>query len=223
MHTFMNSSHWIPRFCGVAVALMLAGGSFIPNSARAQDDDDDEARIKSPSPNERYALRIKKETRGDEEVARLELIEVATKRPLARLDDPEDGTSDPANAELDWSPDSRRVASYTGGRRGGSTRIFVQKADGFAEVRLPAMPELPKTPSKEVAKKHKGGFPLAETVSDLTFVRWTDSGVVLNRGDYWKSNRGFAHSWDIEITLEIDAKNQAKIVKTTKKETVHED
>jgi hypothetical protein len=219
----MHTPLWTHRLRGAATAFLLAAVSFPASPAPAQDNDDDEARIKSPSPNERYALRIKKEARGDEVVARMEIIEVATKRPLARLDDPEDGTSDPANAELDWSPDSRRVAAHTGGRRGGNTRIFVQKGDGFVEVRLPAMPELPKSPSKEVAKKHKGGFPIAGTVSDLTLVRWTDSGVVLNRGDYWKSNRGFAHSWDIEITLEIDSKNHAKIVKTTKKETVHED
>jgi len=216
MHLF----HWIHRHCGAITALMLAVLGFAITPVRAQDEDDDESKINFPSPDKRYALRIK-EAVGDEVTDRIEIIEVATKRPVARLDDPEDGTSIASFTQLHWTPDSKRVAAYTGGRRGGGTRIFVQKGAGFAEVQLPEMPDLPEEPSKEVAKKHKGGFPLAGTVSALTLVRWTKAGAVLNLGNYWKSDRGYGHSWDIEITLEIDAKNQAKIVKTTKKETVH--
>jgi hypothetical protein len=218
----MRPSLRIHRFCGVAIALVLAVLSFATAPTRAQEDNDD-ADIAFPSPNKRYALSLKNETRGNEVVDRVEIIELATKRPVARLDDPEDGTAIAERTRLDWSPDSKRVAAYTGGFRGGSTRIFVEKDQGLTEVRLPELPDLPEGPSKEVAKKHKEGFPIPGTVSALTFARWTDAGVVLNLGNFWKSRQGFSLCWDIEIVLAIDAKNRAKIVKTTKKETVHGD
>ena len=73
-------------------------------------------------------------------------------------------------AKLFWSADSKRVAAYAGWKRGGATRIFVRDGGGFAEVKVPQLPDLPDEVSAEVLKKHPGGFPQAITIGDLTFV-----------------------------------------------------
>jgi hypothetical protein len=169
-----------------------------------------------PSPDGRYALLITHaEEKGED---RVEIIELATERVAVLLSDPDAVTERSSDAKLDWSPDSRRVAAYTGGRRGGYTRIFVREGKDLKEVKMPDLPALPEKPGAEMAKKHKWEFVRFITVSDLSFVRWLkDGGVVLESSNYLSGTTG-TFGWTYEFTLRIDATRKAKLLSVKKSE-----
>ncbi|MEP6955314.1 MAG: hypothetical protein ABI883_00695 [Chthoniobacterales bacterium] len=183
------------------------------------------------SPDGRYGLRVTDEPeslapgalRGND---RVELIELATKRALVLLSDhdPEAGPEQSGDARLDWSADSQRVAAYTGGKHEGQTRIFVRDGDGFVEVKLPELPELPEKPSPAFAKKHK--FKSLKTgVNDkLVFVRWSETGdLELKLYNFFPAvGPGPGLGWEINLTVAIDSKHQAKLKNVVKKEVAHE-
>jgi hypothetical protein len=172
-----------------------------------------------PSPDGRYAMLVTEDPGGESQKDRVELIELPTKRVLALLSDPEDETENSRSAKLQWSADSRRVAAYTGFKRGGATRIFVRDGDGFTEVKLPALPDLPDEPSAAIMKKNPEGFSRAITIRSLDFVRWLKSGVVLQLYNCWGGLNG-TWGWHITITIDVDAQGRATIRKVAKRETV---
>ena len=200
-------------FLALTLSTIAAGGS----EANEENPEDSETRF--PSPDGRYAMLVTEDPGGDSQKDRVELIELSTKRVLALLSDPEDATENWRYAKLDWSADSRRVAAYTGFKKGGGTRIFVRDADGFAEVKLPDLPDLPEEPSPKIAKKNPEGFPRVITIRSLHFVRWLESGgVVLELSNCFGGSNG-TQGWEITITIDIDAHRRATIKKVVKKET----
>ena len=78
------------------------------------------------SPDGKFGLIVTRGTAGESDEDRVELIEVATKRSLVVLSDPE-RPERADKARLDWSADSKRVAAFTGTRVDGFTRIFVRE------------------------------------------------------------------------------------------------
>ena len=173
------------------------------------------------SPDRRYALLVTEDAGGDSEKDRVEVIELATKRAVVSLRDAGDEYNIPMKAKLAWSADSQRVAAYAGWKRGGTTRLFMREGDGFSEVKLPELPDLPEEPSPAIAKKNKGGFTRAITIDDLSFVRWLKSGgAVLQLHNCWGGESGNL-SWHITVTLDIDSQRRATIKKVEKKETFH--
>jgi|GEM_PF-1291071 len=171
------------------------------------------------SPDGRYELQITKREK-DTDVDRVEVIEVATRRPLVLLSDPEAYGDRSENARLDWSADSKRVAAYTGGRHEGTVRLFVLDGDQFAEVKLPKLPDLPEKPSAAFARKHKFKFLKYITTGELEFVRWLKSGDVELRLNNLFAAAGGAPSlgWEITMTVAIDAKHHATLKNVVKKE-----
>jgi hypothetical protein len=202
--------------------LLMLAALTLPLAAAdpAEAKEDGDHLIKYPSPDGQYALRIPSDPGLEEKDDLVELVQVADKKVLLKLNDPDDSTSRSRDAKLDWSADSQRVAAYTGGRRGGSTRLFRRDGDRWVEVKLPELPSLPEEPSAALRKKHKlkGNFPRAITVGDLRFIRWEKTGVVLEWQDAWGGAEGTV-SKSITITLEIDARGVAKIKKTTTQES----
>ena len=153
---------------------------------------------------------------------RVELIELATKRSLVVLNDPE-APERSDKARLDWSEDSKRVAAFTGTRVDGSTRIFVREGDGFAEVTLPKLPELPnpEEPSAAFRKKHKFKFLKWITTDSLEFVRWLPSGdVELKYYNEVATKEGGGFRSQINATVAIDSKNHATLKKVSREEAV---
>jgi hypothetical protein len=147
------------------------------------------------------------------------LIEVATKRSMVVLSDPE-APELPSNARLDWSKDSTRVAAYTGGRVSGFTRIFLREGDRFVEVTLPELPDLPnpETPSAAFRKKHKFKFLKWITTDSLKFVRWLESGdVELQVYNEVATREGGSFRAEINVTLAIDSQHRATLKKAVRK------
>jgi hypothetical protein len=205
----------LKAFTSIFVAFTLS--SFATEPAPPVEEAADKIDTEFRSPDGRFGLLITHDPEGKRENDKVALIELSTKRVLALLSDPE-AMEDPSRARLDWSPDSKRVAAFTGGRHEGGTRIFIRDGDGFAEVKLPDLPELPDKPSAKVAKKSKGGFPTVKTNYRLAFVRWLESGVVLDLSNHYNGPSG-SLSWKINITLEIDQNRRAKLKNAVKKET----
>ena len=172
------------------------------------------------SPDGRYGLLVT-ETDAESQNDRVEVIELATKRSLVVLSDPEAVGDRASDARLDWSEDSQRVAAYTGGRRGGTTQIFVREGDGFAEVKLPDLPDLPdpEKPSPAFAKKHKFKFLKWINTGSVEFVRWLKSGDVEVQAfnEIETVGNGIFRA-QINATVVIDSKRHATLKNIVKKE-----
>ncbi len=204
-------------FVSIFLATILSAVAAEPSQ---QTGEDSEALVpRFPSPDGRYAMLVTEDPDGDSEKDRVELIERSTKRVLALLSDPEDETENSRSAKLQWSGDSRRVAAYTGWKRGGTTRLFVRDGEGFIKLKLPELPDLPDEPSAAIVKKNPEGFPRAITIRGLYFVRWLKSGVVLELSNCWGGISGI-WGWHITITIDVDAQGRATIKNVAKKETV---
>lgn len=174
------------------------------------------------SPDGQYGLLVTKDPSGGSATDRVELMEVATKRPLVVLNDPE-APERSDKARLDWSSDSQKVAAFTGTRVDGSTRIFVRDGIGFVEVKLPELPDLPnpEEPSAEFRKKHKFKFLKWIDTGSLKFVRWTPSGgVELKYYNVVATKEGGSFRSQINATIAIDAKNHATLEKVTREEAL---
>lgn len=190
-------------------------------SAPAANEDSDGSKPRFISPDGKYGLLVTKDPAGGSMSDRVELIELATKRSLVVLNDPE-APERSDKARLDWSEDSKRVAAFTGTRVDGSTRILVREGDGFAEVKLPKLPELPnpEEPSAAFRKKHKFKFLKWITTDSLEFVRWLPSGdVELKYYNEVATKEGGGVRSQINATVAIDSKNHATLKKVSREES----
>ncbi len=190
---------FLKTFASVFLALTLSASSnFAAEPSPPNEETSEDSETRSPSPDGHYALRVTRDDDGDMEKARLELIELPAKRVLVVLSDPKYMPDFPTyDATLDWSTDSQRVAFQRGGRRGGTTAIFTRNGNGFAEVKLPDLPNLPDEPSGAMAEKRKAGFPRGDhhqgsLVCPLAEIGWRRSGIEQQLG--WRERHvGLAH------------------------------
>lgn len=209
-------------FTSVFVAMALSGFAAEPSSQ-----DDENADLSAPrfiSPDGSYGLLVTKDPEGDSYKDRVELIELATKRSLIVLSDPERPELS-RKARLDWSTDSKRVAAYTGTRVDGDTRIFVREGDGFVEVKLPELPDLPnpEEPSAAFQKKHKFKFLKWINAGSVKFVRWLEPGnVELQAYNEVATVGGGVFRAQINATIAIDSEHHAVIKKVVREENFDE-
>ena len=171
------------------------------------------------SPDGKFGLAVTRGTEGESHEDRVELIEVATKRSLVVLSDPE-VPERPDKARLDWSTDSKRVAAFTGTRVDGDTQVFVRDGDGFVQVKLPKLPELPnpEEPSAAFRKTHKFKFLKWITTDSVKFVRWLDDGVELRAYNEVATAGARVFTAEIKATIAIDSKHHATLKKAVRKE-----
>ena len=87
------------------VATTLSG--FAAERSPAEDEDADPTAPRFISPDGKYGLLVTSDPEGDSPTDRVELVEVATKRSLVVLSDPESPELS-QDARLDWSKDSKR-------------------------------------------------------------------------------------------------------------------
>ncbi len=114
------------------------------------------------------------------------------------------------------------MAAFTGTRVDGSTRIFARQGDGFMEVKLPELPELPnpEEPSAAFRKKHKFKFLKWIDTGSLEFVRWLPSGdVELEYSNEVATEEGKSFRSKINATVAIDSKNHATLKKVSREES----
>jgi hypothetical protein len=173
-----------------------------------------------PSPDGCYCLLITYDEEPDKD--RVEIIERDTQRVMALLSDPDGSLDRSSDARLEWSPDSKRVAAYTGGRRGGSTQIFVRIGRDLKEVKLPKLPALPDKPSAAAVKKHKWEFVKVITVYELSFVRWLKGGGLVLEASNSNSGTTGTLGWTYEYTINIDDKGNARLSSVNKSEVFDE-
>lgn len=200
------------------VATILSG--FAAERSPAEDQDADPTAPRFISPDGRYGLLVTSDPEGDSPTDRVELIELATKRPLLVLSDPESPELS-QEARLDWSKDSKRVAAYTATRVSGFTRIFSREGDSFVEVKLPKLPDLPnlERPSAAFRKKHKFKFLKWITTDTLEFVRWLDSGdLEMQAYNEAGTEDGGGFRAQINLTLAIDSKHRATLKRAVREE-----
>ena len=115
------------------------------------------------------------------------------------------------------------MAAFTGTRVDGWTRILVREGDGFADVKLPKLPELPnpEEPSATFRKKHKFKFLKWINTGSLEFVRWLPSGdVELKYYIEVATKEGGGFSSQINATVAIDSKNHATLKKMSREEAL---
>jgi hypothetical protein len=206
---------WICVFALVSLRTLAA------EATPTTDGDSDGSGPRFISPDGRYGLLVTKDRADDSMSERVELIELATKRSLVVLNDPE-APERSDKARLDWSKDSKRVAAFTGTRVDGSTSILVREGDGFAAVKLPKLPELP-NPEESAAfrKKHKFKFLKWINTGSLEFVRWLPSGdVELKYYNLVATKEGGGFRSEINATVAIDSKNRATLKKVSREETL---
>jgi hypothetical protein len=199
------------------LAMALSALAAEPSSEN-DDENSDLSRPRFISPDGRYGLLVTEETKGDLHEDRVALIEVATKRSLAVLNDPE-APERPDKARLDWSKDSELVAAYTATKVDGFTRIFAREGDNFVEVKLPNLPKLPDPESDHAfAKKKKFEFLKWIDPGSLEFVRWLKSGVELKQYNEVETEDGRVFRTQNDITIEIDSKHRATLKNVVKKQ-----
>ena len=181
---------------------------------------DQESTPRFISPDGKFGLLI---TKGPEGAMtdRVELVEMATKRSLVVLSDPE-RPERADKARLDWSTDSKRVAAFIGTRVDGFTRIFDREGDGFVEVKLPDLPKLPnpEEPSAAFRKTHDFKFLKWITTDSLKFVRWLKDGVELRAYNEVATTDGGGFKAEIEATIAINSKHHATLKKAVRTESL---
>lgn len=210
------------RLRAVVTSLLVGAivSGFAAERSRAEDEDADPGAPRFISPDGKYGLLVTSDAEGDPQNDRVELIELATKRSLIVLSDPESPELS-REARLDWSKDSKRVAAYTATRVSGFTRIFSREGDAFVEVKLPKLPDLPnlERPSAAFRKKHKFKFLKWITTDTLEFVRWLDSGdLELQAYNEAATEDGGGFRAQINLTLAIDSKHRATLKRAVREE-----
>jgi hypothetical protein len=208
----------------ISLALFVHATGSSGRAAEPSSPDNETADSSAPrfiSPDGKFGLTVTRGTDGDSDQDRVELIEVATKRSLVVLSDPE-RPERADKARLDWSTDSKRVAAFTGTRVDGETRIFVHDGDGFVDVRLPELPELPnpEEPSAAFRKTHKFKFLKWITTDSVEFVRWLNDGVDLRAYNEVATDGGGVFTAEINATIAIDSKYHATLKKAVRKESL---
>lgn len=203
-------------FTSIFLAMALSSVAAEPSS---QDDENaDPGAPRFISPDGKYGLLVTEEAKEGSYSGRVDLVEVATKRSLAELSDPE-RPERPNEARLDWSKDSQFVAAYTATRVDGFTRIFAREGDGFVEVKLPKLPALPDPESNAAfGKKHHFKFLKWSNAGTLKFVRWLKSGVELKLYNEVETEDGREFNSEINATIQIDSKHRATIKKVAREE-----
>ena len=150
-------------------------------------------RIKSRSPNGKFAMRLSED--GSE------LIWVKSGKPLMELDEVVAGSA--KGSKLVWSPDSKYFAHFSENRRGGSTTIYRQKGDDeFEEV---ALPEFPDCEKKNVGKEFE---------SSLEPKRWLNAAtLILLEREAWTNEDNPDQTGECErtITIAFDPNGNASV------------
>jgi hypothetical protein len=189
----------------LAIVLLAVGCA---GMARA----DESSKIKCPSPDGRFALRI---VNGE----KAELIEQSSGRVLTDL-----GELYPRYAEhpeetiLVWSADSKWVAYATRAEKMGETSVYFWSGSDFDSIDLPD--DLPgpdiKIPKKAGNVKNYGGATKP--------VRWLKNGDLELSSDGMMLGRDDAASYTgvVIITLAFDAKHHASVKKVGKTKTTVE-
>jgi hypothetical protein len=165
----------------------------------------DDAIIKSPSPDKRFALRINPASPESPEEPKVDLIERKSGKVVFDLGTTYQGYV--KRTSLIWSADGKRFAYGTRGDKDGGVRAFFWNGSAFEEVELPK--DLPNPEinfgKSEGAVKNYGG-----AVQPL---RWLKSGDLEISNDLMMLSRDNGHTYTgtIVFTIAFDAKRQSTL------------
>jgi len=128
-----------------------------------------EKTIEYPSPDGRFAFLF---TRPPEGRKTLDVVEKDSGKILHRIVESDESFGDRLNAEVIWTPDSKRFAvTYMLNRRGSGISIYSRTGDTFRELKLPNLPsvELPAN----------SGDGKITNVDSTSAVRWEKDGSLV--------------------------------------------
>jgi hypothetical protein len=129
-------------------------------------------------------------------LTRVDLVEVKSGTKLCELGSL--GNQWAADIRILWSPDSRRLAFVSPGRRGDWTDVWVLKDKSFEQVGLPEMPPL------ELKQDH-----FAKTVlASYSALRWTKPDVLLLN---YSAEDDEGNSARVQLACHFDANNRARV------------
>jgi len=137
------------------------------------------------------------------------LIEIRPQKTLLELGSFSRQSFRPNYGCLLWSPDSRRVAYYTGGRKGGDTSVYFLSGSKFVKIRLPEWPTPELKHERITSTDLDDVWPLRWSASDTLVLKrdWVlETESTEGKGeDYSESDAGET------ITLHFDSQNNASI------------
>ena len=189
----------------LAIILVATGGASLVRG-------DESSKIKFPSPDGRFALRIVNAEKA-------ELIEQKTGAVLAQLGELYPRyLSHPEETVLVWSADSKWAAYATRAEKEGETSAYYWNGSTFEEVALPndmPGPDL-KLPKKAGAPKNYGGATKP--------LRWLKNGDLELSSDLMMLGRddGASYTGAVIITVAFDAQRHATVRKVGKTKTTVE-
>lgn len=171
-------------------------------------------KLKSPSPDKRFVLRLSPPTGDDESNYKADLIEQATGKVMTDL-----GTAYPGHlvdTVLVWSPNSKWVAYATRDDREGETSVYFWNGTTFEEVELPE-----NLPSPDIHFRKGADGDVKNYGGSTAPVRWLKSGdlelasrsMMLSRVD------DRSYTGVVNFTIAFDPQHHAKVHTTSKTRT----
>ncbi len=179
--------------------LMAIGiASTLPAVAR---EDNPQKRPLFVSPDGRFGIHIDKTEDSDGiAMTQIDLVDVKSGTKLCELGTL--GSPWAAGFRILWSPDSRRLAFVSPGRRGDWTDVWVLNGKSFEKAGFPEMPSL------DLKRDH-----YAKTVlASYSALRWTKPDVLLL--DY-SAEDDEGNSAQMRVALHYDADNHASVSRVT--------
>jgi hypothetical protein len=160
--------------------------------------------VSCPSPDGKFAMRCiyagSQPYNGDTTI-----IDTATHKTVSVLD----SNWSLGQAKLIWSPDSQRVAYFSGKGKDSGTRIFSRHNSSFEEITLPELPS-PKLPANAVTESD------ADTSTRTEPMSWSSARHLLLDKELVNPNWGRAA---LRITLQFNQGNRP-LVRSAKQERV---
>ncbi len=188
----------------VRILLAIGIASMLPALAR---EDSQQKRPLFVSPDGRFGIHIDKAEDTDGiEMTQIDLVDVNSGTKLCELGTL--GNPWAAGFRILWSPNSRRLAFVSPGRRGDWTDVWVLKGKSFEQAGFPEMPSL------DMKRAH-----YAKTVlASYSALRWTKPDVLLLDYSAEDDEGNFAQ---MRVALHYDANNHASVSRVTGTQTVN--
>jgi hypothetical protein len=172
-----------------------------------------EKTIEYPSPDGRFAFLF---TRPPEGRKTLDVVEKDSGKVLRRIVESDESFGDRLDAEVIWTPDSKRFAvTYMLNRRGSGISICSRTGNAFRELKLPNLPsvELPAN----------SGDGKITNVDSTSAVRWEKNGSLVVEIETTKSRAEDVITATRTIVLGFDQRDRVKILRSTQKVTTEKD
>jgi hypothetical protein len=199
----------------IALCILVAASvtSLLPAAAAASEGDEN-APIRFPSPDDRFALRISAAQDTGDGDSKIDIIEKASGKVMLDLETAY--SAHMSDTVLVWSADSKWVAYATRNNREGETSVYFWNGSAFAPV------PLPETPSPHIKYRKGDENAGVKNYGGATKpVRWLKSGGLELSSDQVMLSKesGVTYTGTVLVTIGFDAQHHASVKKVSKTKT----